>query len=386
MAKVAHTAGCEIYCGDDLMQAAASSRVARDLFDTRKSMRMPGVARVISDLRNAELRTLLPRACVVSGTERDSGRPITIGFTGTLRVVGFCAPLIIGNDRFERTATNAETASRADILVSDHALAGSRQRRAARIRLPTWVRQALPIREDWATALARLPSGLRQELRRFLRRYGYTVAVSSGPSALRSYYRDLHVPYLSKRFGDDTILASERAFLTQYAHMTRLDLLYEDRVVAASLLELRGPCLAIRASSMAPDNPTLSGRADVLDYFSMLIAKSLDCNRLDFGLSRPHLENGSFRYKAKWCSSLSAAGGLKTEIRILPRTRTDATLAFLRRNYFLQRGVDRYFVRVLRDREDGDGAFSRLTNMGRASGQYDVLYTDDPGEAGMVLE
>lgn len=385
MENIVETSGCKIFCGDDIAQAAERSRLSSDLFVERTSPRLSHVSHVLKDLRNVNSRDLIPRACLVRGTERHSRSPLTIGFTGTLRLVDSCAPFILGTAEYERQTTTMAAASDADILVCDHPLANPVRRTRASIRVSTWVRQALPVADNWTSTLTQLMPGLRQELRRFLRKHRYTVALSSGTSAVRDYFRNLHAPYLSRRFGTDAVLATEAAFVTQSQHMTRLDLLHENSVVASSLLELRGSCLLIRGSSMHPDIQTLRGRADMLDYFSLLIGQLLTCNRLDFGLSRPHLEDGSFRYKAKWCSLLRSTGGLKTEIRILPQKQTDATLAFLCRNYFLQQARGRFFLRILRDEADDGDTFDRIVRVAHAAGIHDVLRTSDPREAGMVL-
>lgn len=312
--SVEHAPGYTIDCSDRLENAVVNSRLLDNLVIRPRRIRFDRLSHVTRDLRNVNLRELVPRANLVSGVERDSGEALTIGFYGALRVLDFCAGHIFASETFERTSVSSAVAASADILVSDHVLASPLKRSRAGIRVPPWVRQQMPIAADWSSNLARLPASLRQELRRHLRRQRFRVGLSIGQDAIRSYFRDLHVPYLTDRFRDNAILVSEAAFVDQCRNMTRLDLIHEEAIVAASLLELCGSRLIIRASSMVQSAAATQGRADTLDYFALLIGQLLGCDCLDFGLSRPHLDNGSFRYKSKWCTQLSPAGGFKADI------------------------------------------------------------------------
>lgn len=337
MIPVSQTAGCSIYCGDDITQADANSQLADDTLAEKTASRFGRAAHLFRDARNARYREWLPRACLVTGTEHESGESLTIGFSGTLRVVDFCSETIFGGSDYERATKNVSSARHADIIISDHPFAFPLMRRRCQLRTPPWVRQQLLLAESWSGTLDNLPSKQRQEIRRILRRHRYLISLSRGRSAIRDYYRHLHAPYLTRRYDEAVILPSESAFLSQNEHMTRIDLLHGNDIVAASLIELRGSTLGIRASSMRADISDLPGRADALDYFSLLLAQLRGCTVLDFGLSRAHLDNGSFRYKSKWGAIPSLIGGFKADICISPVTRSAATLAFLRRNRFLVR-------------------------------------------------
>lgn len=381
MNRIAKTAGCSIYCGDQLTLAAERSYISDDMNMVLQPSRFAGISRVLTDFRNARYREAIPRSCVVTGTERDSGYPVTIQVAGTLRVTDFCANAIFGNRDYQCAPSSLARIHGVDIVVSDHPLANPWLRNQRSMRVPTWVRQQLPIAANWAATLANLPSSLRKEIGRILRRHQYLVKISSGRSAIHDYYRELHEPYLTKRFGRNTILSSEEAFVGQCQHMVRLDLIHRNSVVAASLLELQESKLAIRNSSMHPGAKESQGCSDALDYFALLIGQLLDLKTLDFGLSRPHLEDGPFRYKAKWGTILSPAGGLKSDIRIMPLKRTEATLAFLRRNYFLQNAGDGFFVRVLYDERAALDGPEQVAALRRAAGLTNIELAYSAGQA-----
>ena len=130
---------------------------------------------------------------------------------------------------------------------------------------------------------------------------------------------------------------------------------------------------------MNPAAPDLPGRADVLDYFSLLLAQMLGCAALDFGLSRPHLDDGAFRYKAKWGARVQPQDtGPKTSILIAPLKRTEATLAVLRRNLFLQRSDNGLLIRVLYDQAAAASGSAHADTLRRAARYAPVALACSP--------
>ena len=120
--------------------------------------------------------------------------------------------------------------------------------------------------------------------------------------------------------------------------------------------------LLISRSALSPQ-PSLRYRSDLLDYFCFLLAQLTGMRRLDFGVSRAHLEDGVFLYKAKWRSRLGPSGPLKNSIHIRPVSRSAATLGFLQRNGFIERRAGGYAVRCLRERAPSGDEALRLSEL-----------------------
>ncbi len=364
-----------LFNGDELETAAAMSLVAV----TRSSVpRVPGfdtARRLFDDLVNARVSDLLPKRLIVSGVERDSGMPLSILYSGPLRTLDYCAGAIFASGDYDDQ--DAEDRAAADIAVGLRRLDGLAVSRAPSIRTPQWVRQVLDLEANWPETIAALPKKQRREIARMLRRHGYRAAMSSGPNAIAGFKTELLNPGLEDRFGRGAIVAADDRFVRQCRGMLRLDLTHEDTVVAANLLEMRGRRLAIRKCALKPGLDALRGRADVLDYYSLLTAQLLGCNTLDFGLSRPHLEDGSFRYKAKWGTRIVAADGLlKADVRITPIRYTAPVRAFLRRAFFLQRAERGFVVRVVHDADSSpvaDWPLWRLADVD-GIGHIDLLH------------
>ncbi len=358
----------KLFNGDDLETAAAMSLVAAT---RRSTVRVPGfgaVGQLLDDIANVRPGDLLPKRLIVSGVERDSGEPLSMLFSGPLRTLDHCARAIFGSGAYEEQVVEGRARPATDVAVSIRRFDGLAASRPPGIRAPQWVRQELDLQESWPATIASLPKKLRKEIARMLRRHGYRAALSSGPDAIARFKTELLNPGLQGRFGRGAIVAADDRFVKQCRGMFRLDLEHENTLVAANLLEYRSRRLTIRKSASKPGMEELRGRADVLDYFCLLTAQLLGCRTLDFGLSRPHLEDGSFRYKAKWGTRIVPVGGLKADMRIAPRRYTAAVRAFLRRAYFLQRAERGFAVRVLCDADSPPTANWRLWRLADIDG------------------
>jgi hypothetical protein len=115
-------------------------------------------------------------------------------------------------------------------------------------------------------------------------------------------------------------------------------------------------------------------RSDLLDYFAFVVAQLLGCTALDFGVSRPHLDDGVFAYKAKWRARLLAPGSLKGAIRISASRPSAATLGFLRRNGFLERRGAGFVVRRLEPPEPPTAALrAELDELAARSGLTTIV-------------
>ena len=333
----------DLYSGDDLAAALDGSHIVKSPADRTAPAAFSRLRDLAEDLRAADWQQWRLRNRTVEGTERDTNLPLRIRFTGAMRAIDFVAAGILGGGDWELVSGASHDA---DILVSDHPLAAPRLRRTAPIRLPQWVRQTLNTGTEWSDTLDALPRGHRKELGRLLRRHGYRARLNADSDAIEAYYDELHVPYLTRQFGKASLRQDRNVFLALHCRCRRLDLLHDGEVVAANLLEQQGRALAIKRHALLPGRGELRGRADVLDYFSLLTARLLGAGTLDFGLSRPHLEDGVFRYKAKWGCRVIPVNGLKADICIVPLRRTESCFAFLRRNHFLQRGGKNLVVRI----------------------------------------
>lgn len=337
-----------LHAGPDIEQACAlSSVVAAPARAGGGTGLGSGLQRLVQDARSTASWNPMPRTLLVEGTEARTGQPMRILFRGRLQSVEFCARHLLGTDEFR---ADVHPSAPPDVLVSDHPLV-DRHALGARpaIALDPWVRQHLELGATWQETLAARSGSLRKELRRLLRRHAFAVTVSGDEPGRAEFYRRLYKPYVARRFGRAAVLSDEAAFLRDSADAALLALRDGDRMIAGSVLTRSGEVLAIGWTGIDPELP-VSDRADLLDYYCVLLAQKLGCRVVDFGRSRPHLDDGVFRYKCKWGTRLVPGGGpLKPRIRIRPLSRSPAVLSWLARNGFVERRDGRFLVRRLGD-------------------------------------
>ncbi len=360
----------DLYPGADITNAFANSQVTLTAPIRGSFAGFEPLVNFAADIKNAQL---LPRHCVVTGCERDSGEAMTVLFSGSLRATNLRARDILGNSEFTSREVRSGSSLDPDMIVTDHPWARPWLRRKKSIRVPKWIRQELPVASTWDETVSALPKKLRSDIARLLRKFEYHLSLDQRTDALTDFYRELHLPYVQARFGKDALVVDEATFLRETRNATRLNLIHNNAVVAASLVERDGEKLLIRRSSMKTGAEWLKGRADVLDYFCLLLAQLLDCTILDFGRSRPHILDGPFRYKAKWRTRIVPSGGSEPATCISPIRPTAATLAFLRRNYFIQQADNTFFVRILYDNDSAADTITRLEEKTKNLGLAQVL-------------
>jgi hypothetical protein len=284
---------------------------------------------------------------MITGTEQSSRTTMRILFRGQGRSLSFCARHILGTNDFETAPFTPGAHIDRDLSIADcpRVERDFFARRPA-LNVPHWLRQRAALGADWKETLARISTPLRKRLARMLGQHAYTARIECGPAAARAFYERLYLPFVTERFGPDAIVPDERSFLRQAESSGILQLRIADEIVAAVLVKQRGETFYIGKSAVSVEHDT-PYRSDLLDYFCFLLAQLCGCRWLDFGSSRPHVEDGVFLNKAKWRPELVPAGSVRTSLRIRPTRSSPAALAFLRRNGFIERRQGAFVVRRL---------------------------------------
>jgi hypothetical protein len=338
----------DLYAGADLINAVARSVIVPDAAQRRSRASLPRFFRpIIDDALHAPVLKILPSNLLVTGRERISGASMRVLFRGQLRAVEFCAQHILGTRDFSSAPVRLRRGLHFDVAVFDHPLV-DRNWVAARpcIRVPLWIGQRCKLNDTWDGTLQALPHALKKEIARLLRKHPFSVTTTSATAAKVDFYRRVYLPFIKQRFGTAANIRDERTFLRESRDAVLLQLFLAGRMTGATLVKRRGDTQVVDKTGLAPEHD-VSGRSVVLDYFCFLLAQLQGCKWLDFGVSRPHLEDGVFHYKCKWRTELIPATAFKPAIRIRPVSRSPATMAFLSRNGFIERRGARYIVRRL---------------------------------------
>ena len=211
-------------------------------------------------------------------------------FRGQLRSLEFCADHILGSTDFEVVAVPRPPYPACDIAVIDHPLLdrGLLGRRPA-LQVPQWLRQLRDLGGSWQQTVATIPTPLRKRIARMMGKHPFTVSLRPAEAVAGDFYERIYLPYVKHRFGSAAIVTGERAFMREARNAWLLELCLEGQRLGASLLRPQGDTLHLGRSALSLHN-ALSHAFDLLDYFCFLTAQLTGCRCLDFGLSRPHIE------------------------------------------------------------------------------------------------
>lgn len=240
---------------------------------------------------------------------------------------------------------------KADLIITDGV--GPEYRRALNTDffcMPAWVKQRLRILSDWSSQIDALRRNTRQGLTRTLRNHGYFSRLTQTDADFNGFYDDLYKPHVSGRFGSDAIIVSRDQFLRECRRGIVLQILHNGEVIGASLLRRINWTISIVWTGMKPGTSNSKrGAADALDYFSLLYAFLKGCRWLDFGPSRPDLNDGAFRYKRKWGTMVTPGFAPQAEICWAWNGNTEAAAKLVQQHVFLSKHRGGYFATVFLD-------------------------------------
>ncbi len=153
--------------------------------------------------------------------------------------------------------------------------------------------------------------------------------------SLKHFYHEMYVPYIKRRF-------TERAVIDSYYKTRRLlrtgFLLAVQKkrgLLSGAICRIRNDTFVFELVGIEKGDITLlkEGALDLLYYYSILVAIDKKCSRIDFGKSRPFLNDGLVQYKKKWGTKIFRNPKQCREIAIRMGHSRKAARAFFSDNY-----------------------------------------------------
>jgi hypothetical protein len=337
----------QLYSGADLESAAANSHLARKLGDRVLGIRNAALVMYDMVARRSTARSSRYELVVASG-ETPGGHRLTVAYAGPGANREWCFATVFASHSLQTLSTSQTAADLrrwimhrredADILFGDGV--------PARlffgmpfVSLPAWVKQRVPVLDDWPAQVEGMRRNTRQELRRFLRKYRYECSLSSALEDASDFYGRLYRPYVTQRFGAAALVVDRSTFLRECRRGILIRLWSNGTLLGGAVLRPVGRALAVVWSALDAATPasSLRGVTDCLDYFSLLYAHLQGYRCLDLGPSRPDLRDGILRYKAKWGGEISAGFASQALIHLSCRANGQALQDFLGRHVFVIR-------------------------------------------------
>jgi hypothetical protein len=150
----------------------------------------------------------------------------------------------------------------------------------------------------------------KEDLRR-MKKYRYPYEISSDLNKLEMFYYQMYLPYIISRHGKQANCASFYTFRHLFERGSKLMLIkHDDEYIFGSLFLIKKNRVhALYSGIMERKTDYLKkGVGAASYYFSILWAKENKAKFIDFGISRAFLNDGLFRYKKKWGTTIEKAG------------------------------------------------------------------------------
>lgn len=193
-----------------------------------------------------------------------------------------------------------------DLLITDLTPLWDRLARSERdLRVDAWVSQTLDLPQTPGPNGRILPREIEREAARHVRRQQYAVEFTDDEAARREFYRSLYVPYVRARFGERALQMDEAYFMARSAGHTLARLTAAGQPAASMTVDFKRGALHMGWYAAAA-NPPLRGASEVLDVLCIQHAYETGVRRIVMGQSRPTLNDGVVRYKARFGTRIAA--------------------------------------------------------------------------------
>jgi hypothetical protein len=188
------------------------------------------------------------------------------------------------------------------------------------LRVARFVSLVLDIGESNEAYLARLPFSARDDLRR-IRKNGLRCEISREPSWAQEFFERYHRPSVTGRHGEEGFVMSADGLariVREHAGEV-LRVMQGDTCIAALLAHPEnGGYRMGRLGWLGADPARMkAGALGAIYWFSALRARELGFSKVIQGGTPPYLEDGVFRFKAKWDPALEPGVSFGAENHLL---------------------------------------------------------------------
>lgn len=178
-----------------------------------------------------------------------------------------------------------------DVLVRD---------RRRQVQLPPWVNMTLRLPDNWEEVRSRFRPTTRNNDLRIIRREGFTCEATRDPAHILDFYHRIYVPSMRGRHNDGAVIASLAEVQRRARDGWLLQIMKDGQVVAAGVVYGSGGICFFLWMGVPEGRPRADGAPSALYYLGMRHAFDHGYRLIDFGASRPALDDGPLRFKRKW--------------------------------------------------------------------------------------
>jgi hypothetical protein len=285
---------------------------------------------------------------LLQGKEKWSGSSLTTLFFGEEKVLPYLSDLLYSEEPVKenlgkifvwemKSKINLNIPKADLIFIGIDGFFSRFLSRQGFIIIPEWALFTLdlsrPFPEIWKLSKNK---SLMNDLRK-IRKYKYSYEMSRDPAEFGYFYRQMHLPYIAKRFGELTLPTGFRYMKRLFEKGQLLLVKRENEYISGNII------WTCNESAFFSHTAIREGKFEYLKkgvtgasyYFVILWAKGQGYKQLDFGHCRPFLNDGVFCYKKKWGMEVKRSKRLRGVIGLKVCDLHHGALEFLAKNPFI---------------------------------------------------
>lgn len=171
--------------------------------------------------------------------------------------------------------------------------------------IPKWVRLLLPVEEDPCVRYESFTRPYRRYFKKMIDRSkeaGIECEFVTGDEWFLRFYSDMYKPYTLSRFSSNAVVYEPHILRKCYVRGGAAIARKDGEPVAGVIAYRDGSILRAPFVGIAGGDAGLlkDGATFAVNFFLAQMAHRDGCKRMDFGLSRPFLSDGTLMYKMNW--------------------------------------------------------------------------------------
>jgi hypothetical protein len=297
---------------------------------------------------------------VLTGREMHSGAALKVAYIGDMTSFGYVGSILfdappeaedLGRCRWWSIGSRLDRLpSDVDLLVVDVDFPITALVKIPRsLAVPRWIKQRIPISDNWPDVMAQMRRKTRKEAQRYIRKYGFTARIIKGSDGAADFYDALYLPYIRERHGVAAEVVPRQRFLAECRRYLIIELCNGDQVLAGSVLRVAGDQLSIVWAGLdtSQDAERCRGATDALDFYTLQFAYQRGCRYVDMGPSRARLNDGVFVYKKKWGAEIYQNSYPQAILFFAPQHFSESVQSVFAKSRFIVREADGLGCRIL---------------------------------------
>lgn len=286
-------------------------------------------------------------AALMAGREKHSGEPLRMVYIGAGRNREFLINRLFTESQIVRQQDGIHpltgrwwgqrAENDADLVIVDLDLPYSLLYLGwDALRAPQWVKQKLILPSSKQAFIDSLSRNVRRKVFRCIRKYRYSYDLLNSDDEFKAFYHNFYAPFVRARFNKEGVVVDEAFFLSECRLGSLLQLKCDGRPIGGALLQPVGTQLSSVWGGFSATE-VAAAASDVLDYFTIDYAYDRGFRVVDFGPSRPLLDDGVFRYKRKWGTAVYGSKLPTSDILIRPLNASAAMDSVMAHNFWIIR-------------------------------------------------